>query len=447
MTDSPKRVKLLPSKNTKKNLELSWKKQDKYIDHLERKMQEETRKSEEIARKSEEMARKLEEMARKLEEMADKSAVSENAAELDEGEEDEPQVIPASENDEESPGPTQILENKEIEDDDEAENNGYQSDEDMFMNTPEKQQPKRIRRYLVSPPRPNYNRLDEKELRKINIAVSGLSSHDKVKDFVLKFKLKSSKNVTENATHLIVRTDEQNIAAMTLKFFQAVTRKIWIVGMSWVNECLEKGFVVTPNKHEVKTSSGIPGKFVEHIFTNNRIFLAFTLLFTMLCKIAKSRVRFHSSLDFKKHSYFPTCSISLSISICVCISGPTKARLSDPQHMLFDGFEFHFDGNFSDMAKDDLIYLVTKCGGKVSRSVHSFSVSKICLVVMEKKSLAMSAQADRNFKLLKIVTVNSDWIRDSIHGYGLKEVQDYLVHDIQPSEMHILEGYNEKMNI
>ena len=116
--------------------------------------------------------------------------------------------------------------------------------------------------------------------------------------------------------------------------------------------------------------------------------------------------------------------------------------------MLFDGFEFHFDGNFVEMAKEDLIYLVTKCGGKVSRSIHSFSLSsKTCLVIMEKKSLAMSAQADRNFKLLKIVTVNSDWIRDSIHGYGLKQVQDYIVHDIQPSEMHILETYNEKMGI
>ena len=134
----------------------------------------------------------------------------------------------------------------------------------MFMSTPEKpQQNKRMRRYLVSPPRPKFNQLDEKEVRKIHIAVSGLSSNDPVKEFMRRFNLKGSKTVTEEATHLIVRTDEQNTAAMTLKFFQAVARKIWIVGMSWVNECMEKGYVVTPEKHEVKTTSGIPGKFVK----------------------------------------------------------------------------------------------------------------------------------------------------------------------------------------
>ena len=68
VTDSPKRVKLAPSRSTKKDLELSWKKQDKYIDHLERKKQE-------MARDKQEMAKKLEEMARKLKEMADKNTV------------------------------------------------------------------------------------------------------------------------------------------------------------------------------------------------------------------------------------------------------------------------------------------------------------------------------------------------------------------------------------
>ena len=300
-----------------------------------------------------------------------------------EEEEEEPSVIPAShdvfaEDDEE-----QTVANKENES--EQATNGYQSDEDIFMSTPEKAQMTSRRRRILLTPKQNQIEMSKERCKSIFIACSGLMANEKdeVKNFVNMFGLKGAKDMKVDATHLVVKKDEEEIPAMTLKVFQAVARKLWIVGLSWVKDSVSSGTLVDPEPYEV------------------------------VCRLGKQ--------------------------------GPKRSRLSIGSPKLFEGFEFFFDGVFSGMKKEDLVYLVTTCGAQTSRSTHSFSLRKNCLIVCENAdSLAMIAQADRTYRLLKIPTVTSEWIRDSLTAYAIQPIKGYVIHVVPEKEMEKFDAYEKK---
>ena len=291
----------------------------------------------------------------------------------------ESHIIPGSDDvfEEEDEEPTEEDGNKENEDTTE-QHDGYSSGEDILLGTPVELQPlnasrgrRRLSR-LLSPMQPSNVKNDE-----IFIACSGLMAQEKdeVNKFVIRFGLKGAKDMKVDATHLIVKIQDK-YPAMTLKMFQAVARKLWVVGMSWVQESMLQGFLVDPQPFEVVCRQGDPG--------------------------------------------------------------PRRARLSNNTQLL-EGIEFYFDGVFNAMKKEDLIYLVTTCGAQTSRSTHSFSLRKKCIVVVENKdSLALMAQADRTYRLLKIPTVTADWVRDSIVAFQVKPIKDYMIHQVTPIEMENL---------
>ena len=226
--------------------------------------------------------------------------------------------------------------------------------------------------------------MSEESRKSIFVACSGLivQEKDEVATFVNKFGLKCAKDMKTDATHLVVKQNEEEGPALTLKVFQAVARKLWLVGLSWVKDSMSSGTLMDPEPYEVLSRSGQ--------------------------------------------------------------QGPKRARLSGSTK-LFEGFEFFFDGDFSTMKKEDLVYLVTTCGAQSCRSAHSFSLRKKCLIVCENRnSLAMIAQADRTYRLLKIPTVTSDWIRDSLAEYALTPIKGYVIHAVPPKEVEKFAVYEKK---
>ena len=336
---------------------------------------------------------------------------NENVNENEE-EEEEPSVIPASHDVFDEDDEEQTEGNKENEIEQTA--NDYQSDEDIFKSTPEKQQMSGRRRILLTPklisnkvgmseestpekqqmsgrrrtlltPISNKVGMSEESRKSIFVACSGLivQEKDEVATFVNKFGLKCAKDMKTDATHLVVKQNEEEGPALTLKVFQAVARKLWLVGLSWVKDSMSSGTLMDPEPYEVLSRSGQ--------------------------------------------------------------QGPKRARLSIGSTKLFEGFEFFFDGDFSTMKKEDLVYLVTTCGAQSCRSAHSFSLRKKCLIVCENRnSLAMIAQADRTYRLLKIPTVTSDWIRDSLAEYALTPIKGYVIHAVPPKEVEKFAVYEKK---
>ena len=307
---------------------------------------------------------------------------NENVNENEE-EEEEPSVIPASHDVFDEDDEEQTEGNKENEIEQTA--NDYQSDEDIFKSTPEKQQMSGRRRTLLTPQLiSNKVGMSEESRKSIFVACSGLivQEKDEVATFVNKFGLKCAKDMKTDATHLVVKQNEEEGPALTLKVFQAVARKLWLVGLSWVKDSMSSGTLMDPEPYEVLSRSGQ--------------------------------------------------------------QGPKRARLSGSTK-LFEGFEFFFDGDFSTMKKEDLVYLVTTCGAQSCRSAHSFSLRKKCLIVCENRnSLAMIAQADRTYRLLKIPTVTSDWIRDSLAEYALTPIKGYVIHAVPPKEVEKFAVYEKK---
>ena len=322
---------------------------------------------------------------------------NENVNENEE-EEEEPSVIPASHDVFDEDDEEQTEGNKENEIEQTA--NDYQSDEDIFKSTPEKQQMSGQRRILLTPKQQMSGRrrslltpklisnkvgMSEESRKSIFVACSGLivQEKDEVATFVNKFGLKCAKDMKTDATHLVVKQNEEEGPALTLKVFQAVARKLWLVGLSWVKDSMSSGTLMDPEPYEVLSRSGQ--------------------------------------------------------------QGPKRARLSIGSTKLFEGFEFFFDGDFSTMKKEDLVYLVTTCGAQSCRSAHSFSLRKKCLIVCENRnSLAMIAQADRTYRLLKIPTVTSDWIRDSLAEYALTPIKGYVIHAVPPKEVEKFAVYEKK---
>ena len=306
---------------------------------------------------------------------------NENVNENEE-EEEEPSVIPASHDVFDEDDEEQTEGNKENEIEQTA--NDYQSDEDIFKSTPEKQQMSGRRRTLLTPIS-NKVGMSEESRKSIFVACSGLivQEKDEVATFVNKFGLKCAKDMKTDATHLVVKQNEEEGPALTLKVFQAVARKLWLVGLSWGKDSMSSGTLMDPEPYEVLSRSGQ--------------------------------------------------------------QGPKRARLSIGSTKLFEGFEFFFDGDFSTMKKEDLVYLVTTCGAQSCRSAHSFSLRKKCLIVCENRnSLAMIAQADRTYRLLKIPTVTSDWIRDSLAEYALTPIKGYVIHAVPPKEVEKFAVYEKK---
>ena len=107
-------------------------------------------------------------------------------------------------------------------------------------------------------------KLDEHEMNHMVLVNSGLKVEDRQKfyEFTEKFNFGASRTSMEGkpkVTHLIVNHNEDMCGDRTMKFLQAISKRIWIIGIKWVQESLSCGTCLRPEQFEVNDIHNLPG--------------------------------------------------------------------------------------------------------------------------------------------------------------------------------------------
>ncbi|ESO97195.1 hypothetical protein LOTGIDRAFT_174527 [Lottia gigantea] len=216
---------------------------------------------------------------------------------------------------------------------------------------------------------------------KCNFAASGLSK-DQAENVIKLAGLNDCKfygKINKHITHLIVKTvsNESRVCERTLKFFQAIAHKLWILSYSWVEESLKAGHMVLENPYEILGDT-VTGD-----------------------------------------SHY----------------GPSLSRLS--QDKLFQNLAVTCVGSSNDMSKADMVNLFESLGAEVVGDVDTLSCLRCNsqvkkLIVSNKDTMDTELPPEeRNcyknyYSTTGLVTVSREWVLDCISTYKLLPTKNYL---------------------
>jgi BRCA1-associated RING domain protein 1 len=81
-------------------------------------------------------------------------------------------------------------------------------------------------------------------------------SKQKLNTLARKLNLTVAKEMKYNVTHVLF--DGENTCARTLNYMKGILMGIWIVSLKWLEDSVEKGFLLEENEYEAKGSSKLP---------------------------------------------------------------------------------------------------------------------------------------------------------------------------------------------
>ncbi|GFR71794.1 breast cancer type 1 susceptibility protein homolog [Elysia marginata] len=221
----------------------------------------------------------------------------------------------------------------------------------------------------------------EKLSRKICFVTSGLTREDNALALVLakNFELVFSSKFTKDVTHVVMKaeTDQSFVCDRTLKFFQGVANKCWVVAFSWVKKSLSMNRLLPEAGFEI-TGDTSAGEFA---------------------------------------------------------GGAHRSRESDQP--LFENFCFACVGTSQEMPKESLFELVSECGAScVEDPVALMSqTAKHKIIVRCSDSDAEPSDVERDmfnglYKHMGLVTVMREWILDSLGSYTLQPMASYVLNTL-----------------
>lgn len=186
--------------------------------------------------------------------------------------------------------------------------------------------------------------------------------------------IRISNEITDSTTHLIVDADKNLLCGVTNKYLKAISRKIWIVSVAWILNCINTGQFIKPDKFEI-----IGDK------------------------------------SFGVHN------------------GPARSRKSSKY--LLEKHEILFIGEFpsaDSVCLDDLTQLINLNGGVVKRKAKEFSVedaSQFKIVIFDDKFKKISKKIADALKQNSIDCVNKTWLIDSLACYKLMDFGEYQTYE------------------
>nr|AAI70141.1 Breast and ovarian cancer susceptibility protein [Xenopus laevis] len=178
-----------------------------------------------------------------------------------------------------------------------------------------------------------------------------------------------SSRITDSTTHVIMKTDAELVCERTLKYFQGIASRKWVVSYEWVVQSFREGQILDEYDFEVK-GDVINGR-------NHR--------------------------------------------------GPRRSRLGSDGLLLID-FEICFFGSFTDMTLDDLEWMVSECGATVVKKLQFFKKKHnvTSLVIVQPDASTEVRDYTEIRKKHKALVVTREWLMDSVATYRLQKFDAYL---------------------
>ncbi|XP_021496861.1 breast cancer type 1 susceptibility protein isoform X5 [Meriones unguiculatus] len=222
--------------------------------------------------------------------------------------------------------------------------------------------------------KPELTSSEERTHAEISMVVSGLTHKEAmiVQKFAEKYGLTLTDEITEETTHVIIKTDAQFVCERTLKYFLGIAGGKWIVSYSWVIRSIQERKLLNVHEFEVR------GDVVTG----------------------------------RSHQ------------------GPKRSRES--QDKLFEGLKICCCEPFTNMSKDELERILQLCGASVVKELPSLThdTGTHPIVIVQPSAWTEDSGCPELGKLCEAHLVMWDWVLDSISVYRRRNLDAYLVQNI-----------------
>ncbi|KAK9396720.1 breast cancer type 1 susceptibility protein [Crotalus adamanteus] len=215
--------------------------------------------------------------------------------------------------------------------------------------------------------------------QKMSLVASGLNQSELqlVRKFAKKTESTWSNKITEETTHVIIKTDEDLVCERTLKYFIGIAAQKWVLSYQWIIQSLEAGRVLKEEDFEVRGDV----------------------------------------INGENHQ------------------GPKRARES-PVGKLFQGLEICCYGPFTDMLPEQLEWIVELCGASLVKQPHLFAhaTNSTAVIVIQPDAWTEESTCQELPLQCSIAVVSREWVLDSVACYQCQSFNDYIFQQ-EPSSM------------
>ncbi|XP_057173872.1 breast cancer type 1 susceptibility protein isoform X5 [Ursus arctos] len=217
--------------------------------------------------------------------------------------------------------------------------------------------------------------------RTISMVASGLTPKEfmLVEKFAKKHHIALTNQISEETTHVIMKTDAEFVCERTLKYFLGIAGGKWVVSYFWVTQSIKERKILDEHDFEVR------GDVVNG----------------------------------RNHQ------------------GPKRARESRGRK-IFRGLEVCCYGPFTNMPTDQLEWMVHLCGASVVKEPSSFTLSKGThpVVVVQPDAWADDSGFHAIGQMCEALVVTREWVLDSVALYQCQELDTYLIPQIRRAAAH-----------
>uniref|UniRef100_A0A8C6EAY8 Breast cancer type 1 susceptibility protein homolog n=1 Tax=Moschus moschiferus TaxID=68415 RepID=A0A8C6EAY8_MOSMO len=229
-----------------------------------------------------------------------------------------------------------------------------------------------LREESMSKEKPEVISSTERSNKRLSMVASGLTLKELilVQKFARKHHVNLTNQITEETTHVIMKTDPEFVCERTLKYFLGIAGGKWVVSYFWVTQSIEERKMLDEHDFEVR------GDVVNG----------------------------------RNHQ------------------GPKRARESQDKK-IFKGLEICCYGPFTNMPTDQLEWMVQLCGASVVKEPSSFTPGQGThpVVVVQPDAWTEDAGFRVIGQMCEAPVVTREWVLDSVALYQCQELDTYLV--------------------
>ncbi|XP_036195552.1 breast cancer type 1 susceptibility protein isoform X7 [Myotis myotis] len=208
--------------------------------------------------------------------------------------------------------------------------------------------------------------------KRISMVASGLTPKEliRVHKFARKHHITLTDLITEETTHVIMKTDAEFVCERTLKYFLGIAGGKWVVSYFWVTQSIKERKILDERDFEVRGDV----------------------------------------INGRNHQ------------------GPKRARESQDRK-IFKGLEICCYGPFTNMPTGQLEWMVQLCGASVVKEPSLFTLAKGThpVVVMQPDAWTDDSGLRVIGQMCEVPMVTREWVLDSVALYQCQELDTYLI--------------------